>query len=1093
MSDKDKKSLFGIFGGILGGGKGVSSGELKEARAAVKRDPNSLRKRHKLADLYAKAEQTGKAIDTYLKLADEYIVREFFPQAIAVYRQVLKLNPNLYDAQLKLADVLNDQGRRSDALAELQTLALRYEKSGAVRMAGDVIQKMIEIDPENVTLRIKLAELYLKVSERTASIYEFEKALRTLGEQENWPDYMKVAERLLFLEPDHLHTLKMISRLYLDAGDPMKAIVKLQQAFKLDRRDPDTLELLADAFQKLDQPAKTISVLEELADVYAERGMTDVAAEVYQELLKLNPSNPVYEENIKKMGGTARPAPPSTPSAPAVAAPSGPAVATVDRATPTATPLATPTAKPVAAPAPAEPAETVDYDKMLADAEVYLKYNMQDRVKEVIDQVLEVEPHHTGAIELRIQLYLSLEQFAPAANDLMLLARNADVPEQSLQYIERLLELDQVPDELQEEAYQLSMQLKSSGSQPPAEEAAPLPPPIPGAGPALASVSPPSSMVSPPPGLPPQAPPPVAAVPPEEVEEIVVDDDIVVDDVVVMDDIVVDEEDVVLLDDVSTVSDDDILVVDEEVEVVEEIEVIEELSDDDIEVVDDVEIIDEEVVVEDAPEVPKTQPSFVLPPPPSFAPPAGGTKPPAPLFSSPSPFANAQANKEKSDDPFAKALRRAGQDSEPEEDDRDYAFLKGPFVVEKPDDQSNSPGSMNDMEAAAARLEAMLKAKENNEAAIDAPSEEESTPASTLAPLPPPPFAAAPKTDVTKIPPPFAVATPPPAPVEEPEEVPPYTSLDAQESVEEEPTVQRAGFTPGQEDAVVQEEPTVERQAFVPDSAITPVTPTELPADNAPTTDSAAFEEVTATDIPIQHDVQVTDSLVLEALNESSPFSEEFEQAFRYVEQGELEYALDMYRAILAQDPSNDVARSGEQEVLGLIAANQEQAPVEEENLLLDMDLDSVLGSFSERDRDRTAQEIHNFTNAIKEEFGSDEGEAHFDLGIAYHGMGLYSQAVDAFQTCINSNYRMHDSYKMIGGCYLSQQQLDPALNAYKQALETPGITTEERQDVLFEIGHAYEQNQQYTKSVEYYHQVALLDESYRQVSARLERLQTML
>ena len=83
---------------------------------------------------------------------------------------------------------------------------------------------------------------------------------------------MKVAERLLWHTPDNHALNRELAGLYLRRNDPRRALQKLQACFKADPRDVETLGLLAQAFQALDQKPKTVSVLKELARIHVENG-----------------------------------------------------------------------------------------------------------------------------------------------------------------------------------------------------------------------------------------------------------------------------------------------------------------------------------------------------------------------------------------------------------------------------------------------------------------------------------------------------------------------------------------------------------------------------------------------------------------------------------------------------------------------------------------------------------------------------------------------------------------------------------------------------------------------------------------------------
>jgi predicted Zn-dependent protease len=85
---------------------------------------------------------------------------------------------------------------------------------------------------------------------------------------------VKVAERLVFLDPNDLQLSRKLARIYLTRHDAKRALAKLQLCFEADPRDIDTFQLLAQTFAELGQVDKAISVYEELAEVLADVGDT---------------------------------------------------------------------------------------------------------------------------------------------------------------------------------------------------------------------------------------------------------------------------------------------------------------------------------------------------------------------------------------------------------------------------------------------------------------------------------------------------------------------------------------------------------------------------------------------------------------------------------------------------------------------------------------------------------------------------------------------------------------------------------------------------------------------------------------------------
>ena len=293
--------------------KGQIDKAVKEYLRIVQEDPKDVRVWLKIGDLYAKKGAKQDAIETYLKVARFYHDQGFFLKAVAVYKQILKLDPRLVDVILKLAELYRQLGLISDAMQHFESVAAHFHREGNTKEALATVKKLVDLDPENIATRIKLAELYSKEGLVDDAAGQFEVACEQLRRQNRQDDFLKVAERLLWHKPDNLPLHRELAGLYLRRSDPRRALQKLQACFKADPRNVETLGLLALAFQALDQKAKTVSVLKELARIHNESKQRDQASDVFRRILELAPGD---ADAVAFLGPSAAPARPSTPPAP---------------------------------------------------------------------------------------------------------------------------------------------------------------------------------------------------------------------------------------------------------------------------------------------------------------------------------------------------------------------------------------------------------------------------------------------------------------------------------------------------------------------------------------------------------------------------------------------------------------------------------------------------------------------------------------------------------------------------------------------------------------------------------------------------------
>ena len=272
--------------------KGQVDKAIKEYLKIVREDPKDVRVWLKIGDLYAKKGAKPEATETYLKVAKFYSEQGFYLKAVAVYKQILKLDPRLVEVNLKLAELYRQLGLLSDAMQHFEMVAAFFHREGKTKEALATIRQLVDLDPENVATRIKLAELYSKEGMTEAAVTEFGHACDYLRKHNRQDDFLKVAERLLWHKPDNIDLNRELAGLYLRRTDPRRALQKLQTCFKANPRDVETLGLLAQAFQALDQKGKTVSVLKEMARVLVDSGKRREAEDVHRKILQFVPGDP---------------------------------------------------------------------------------------------------------------------------------------------------------------------------------------------------------------------------------------------------------------------------------------------------------------------------------------------------------------------------------------------------------------------------------------------------------------------------------------------------------------------------------------------------------------------------------------------------------------------------------------------------------------------------------------------------------------------------------------------------------------------------------------------------------------------------------
>jgi tetratricopeptide (TPR) repeat protein len=102
-------------GGDGGGGGGPLDHAITRFLAYLRDHPDDIRILLKVGDLYAKSGKIQEAVEAYLRAADHFAKEGFFLRAVAVYKQVLKLDPSHTGIWRRLGALYEELGLTSDA------------------------------------------------------------------------------------------------------------------------------------------------------------------------------------------------------------------------------------------------------------------------------------------------------------------------------------------------------------------------------------------------------------------------------------------------------------------------------------------------------------------------------------------------------------------------------------------------------------------------------------------------------------------------------------------------------------------------------------------------------------------------------------------------------------------------------------------------------------------------------------------------------------------------------------------------------------------------------------------------------------------
>src|SRR5258708_16316114 len=219
-----------------------------------------------VGDLYSRLGETDKAAAAFKSVGDAYASQGFTVKAIAMYKKLSKLKSSM-ECVLRLAELYTQEGLFNDARAQSLQVAVDFLRNGQLDQAVRIFEKTLEMDPDNVPMRTKVAEVYVRLGKKPEAWQILTAAAESLRAKGQLAAADEIVQRMLKLEPGNSYALVLRGRSALEAGDAGAAIECLSKIANLDT-NPEGLRTLFQAYLRAKRFADAGSLATKLANVH---------------------------------------------------------------------------------------------------------------------------------------------------------------------------------------------------------------------------------------------------------------------------------------------------------------------------------------------------------------------------------------------------------------------------------------------------------------------------------------------------------------------------------------------------------------------------------------------------------------------------------------------------------------------------------------------------------------------------------------------------------------------------------------------------------------------------------------------------------
>jgi tetratricopeptide (TPR) repeat protein len=227
---------------------------------------------------------------------------------------------------------------------------------------------------------------------------------------------------------------------------------------------------------------------------------------------------------------------------------------------------------------------------------------------------------------------------------------------------------------------------------------------------------------------------------------------------------------------------------------------------------------------------------------------------------------------------------------------------------------------------------------------------------------------------------------------------------------------------------------------------------------------------------------------------------DDLDEADFYAGQGMYDEALDSLRGLLERFPNHRLILAKMHEIEALAGGHGmppletppagNDIPVHVEGGNTDaLDLDEIEEVSADDMVELDESKGHRKASVVLEKpVDESDAETHYDLGLAYKEMGLFDEAIKAFEKVLRAPGREVQCRVMIGMCHREQGNPSEAIHEFKQGLHANG-TERERLSLYYEIGVTYEQIGDDSEALYYFEAVLKRDPNFADAAQRANSL----
>jgi tetratricopeptide (TPR) repeat protein len=264
--------------------QGKLEGAIAEYVRIVDEYPRDWNSANALGDLYARGGQTDKAAEQYSRIAEHLMDEGFYPKAAALYKKLLKVNPDDEHTHFQLGELSARQGLLVDAKSYFNAVAAKRRARGDRAGTAEIVIRLGTLDPADIEARMAAAAIVAEMGDETLAAIRFREIHDDLQEKGRTDEALAALRESVRFNPYDKEGRGILARASVAAGDLDAAQGYLDRETAGD--DPALLVALAEIDLRLGRIDEAREILPQL--LAADRDMRSKLLDLSWSLSSVN-------------------------------------------------------------------------------------------------------------------------------------------------------------------------------------------------------------------------------------------------------------------------------------------------------------------------------------------------------------------------------------------------------------------------------------------------------------------------------------------------------------------------------------------------------------------------------------------------------------------------------------------------------------------------------------------------------------------------------------------------------------------------------------------------------------------------------------